>query len=187
MMTTRASIGLAGLLGLIGLTGCWSGCGERPLPDPPPKTAPTQADLIAFHKQRMAELDSLMTITSQGWPGAEKTGTGIHLEWLEHDPHAPSVADLPKGTVLELHHEFSLLDDKVITSWQQHGPLAFELEATDLPAGFHEIIGAAALGDSVRALIPPSRAWGMSGLPPDIPQEAVIRVAMRINRYQRPA
>ena len=40
--------------------------------------------------------------------------------------------------------------------------MAFEPGSTDLPSGFHELIGNAYIGDSVRALIPPVRAWGMS-------------------------
>ena len=110
----------------------------------------TQADLIAFHKQRAAQLDSLISAVASQWPDVTQTGTGIRLEWLDRTPQATKVSDLPKGTVLELHHAFALLDDRVITSWQQDGPLAFELGATDLPTGFHEIIGSAALGDSVR-------------------------------------
>ena len=65
--------------------------------------------------------------------------------------------------------------------------MAFEPGSTDLPSGFHELIGNAQIGDSLRAMIPPIRAWGMSGLPPDIPQEAVIFVQLRIGLYQRPA
>ena len=97
------------------------------------------------------------------------------------------MSELAEGTVLELHHRLSLLDGTDITTWQQDGPMAFEPGSTDLPSGFHELIGNAHIGDSVRALIPPVRAWGMSGLPPDIPQEAVISVHLRIGLYQRPA
>ena len=183
-MWNGKTIGLAGLLGLASFTSCWNGS-PNPVPSTP-NTQPTQADLIAFHKQRAAQLDSLISAVASQWPGVTQTGTGIRLEWLDRSPQATKVSDLPKGTVLELHHAFALLDDRVITSWQQDGPLAFELGATDLPTGFHEIIGSAALGDSVRALIPPSRAWGMTGLPPDIPQEAVILAEMRIDMYRTP-
>lgn len=186
MMLSGKSIGLAGLLGLFGLTGCWSNGNEQRLSDSPHKTAPTQTDLIAFHKQRAEQLDSLMASVTQSWPGLERTGTGIHMEWLERDTTAVPVEALPKGTVLELHHKFTLLDDQVLTTWQDDGPLAFELGATDLPTGFHELVGQAFLGDSLRALIPPSRAWGMTGLPPDIPQEAIISVEMNIDLYRQP-
>ena len=171
-------------MGLVIFSGCWSNPSERLVA--PPKTAPTQADLIAFHKQRAAQIDSLISTYSQSWEGLEKTGTGIHLEWLERMSNARSIGSLPKGTVLELHHRFSLLDERTITTWRDDGPLAFECGSTDLPSGFHEIIGAASLGDSVRALIPPSRAWGMTGLPPEIPQEAIIYVEMRIDLYTPP-
>lgn len=184
-MLSGTPLGLLVFLGLVSLTGCWESP-NVPSSANRPKTEPTQTDLIAFHKKRVAELDSLMTSNASDWPGHFKTGTGIHLEWLDRNTQAARAADLPKGTVLELHHQFSLLDGKVITSWHNGGPLAFELGATDLPSGFHEIIGSAFLGDSVRAFIPPSRAWGMTGLPPEIPQEAIIYVEMGIDIYRLP-
>ena len=161
-------------------------CGDHPLPDPPAKTAPSQQDLIAFHRERARQLDSLIAATSADWPGVESTGTGIRFAVIDRTAGRDAVASLPEGSILQLHHRISLLDGKTITEWQTDGPIAFRLGATDLPAGFHEIIGSALLGDSIRALIPPARAWGMSGLPPDIPQEAVIAVEMRIEQYQRP-
>lgn len=183
-MQSGTPFGLAGLLGLMGLIGCWSNPYDQPHQEDRSKTAPTQADLIAFHRQRAAEIDSLMASKASSWEGREETGTGIRLEWLNRNTQATRVSDLPKGTVLELHHRFTLLDDRVITAWPNGGPIAFELNATDLPSGFHEVIGAAHLGDSVRALIPPSRAWGMTGLPPEIPQEAIIYVEMGIDLYR---
>lgn len=169
------------------MTGC--GCGEQRLPDPPPKTAPSKADLMEFQRQRALALDSLMTARSESWSNVVRTGTGIRYEVLDRaaGPAANIAVDaLAQGTVLELHHSFDLLDGRTITSWQQHGPLAFEPGATDLPAGFHELVGLLQVGDSVQALIPPSRAWGMSGRPPEIPQEAVIHVEMRVDLYTRP-
>jgi len=177
-----ASLGVLCIL----LQGCWTGCAERRIPDAPPKTAPDQADLMEFHRLRALALDSLIVAHTADWDSVGSTGTGIRYEILERKSAAP-VSSLPKGTVLELHHRFALLDGKTITTWQEDGPMAFELEGTDLPAGFHQLIGQSMLGDSLRALIPPSQAWGMSGRPPEIPQEAVIAVAIRIDLYTRPA
>lgn len=162
-------------------------CSDRPLPDPPAKTAPSQQDLMAFHKARAQQLDSLIAATTADWPDVQSTGTGIRFTVIDRIAGRDAVASLPEGSILQLQHRISLLDGKTISEWQTDGPIAFRLGATDLPAGFHEIIGSALLGDSLRALIPPARAWGMSGLPPDIPQEAVISVEMRIDQYQRPA
>ena len=161
-------------------------CGDHPLPDPPAKTAPSQQDLIAFHRERARQLDSLISATTSDWPGVQSTGTGIRFAVIDRTAGRDAVASLPQGSILQLHHRISLLDGKTITEWQTDGPIAFRLGATDLPEGFHEIIGSALLGDSLHALIPPARAWGMSGLPPDIPQEAVIAVEVRIEQYQRP-
>lgn len=168
------------------LQGCWTGCAEKRLPDTAPKSTPDQADLMEFHRLRALALDSLISASTATWDSVTATGTGIRYEILERNGSVP-VSSLPKGTVLELHHRFSLLDGKNITTWQKDGPMAFELEGTDLPDGFHQLIGLAALGDSLRALIPPSQAWGMSGRPPEIPQEAIIAVEVRIDLYTRPA
>ena len=185
-MNAWTSVGAWAIAALL-MTGC--GCGEQRLPDPPPKTAPSKADLMEFQRQRALALDSLLTARSEGWSDVVRTGTGIRYEVLDRNggPAANIAVDaLAQGTVLELHHRFGLLDGRSITSWQQHGPLAFEPGATDLPAGFHELVGLLQIGDSVRALIPPSQAWGMSGRPPEIPQEAVIHVEMRVDLYSRP-
>lgn len=185
-MTLRG--GLALLCAVTLFTGCWSGCGDRPLPDPEPKSTPSDQDLIAFHRERARQLDSLIAATASTWgPAVKTTGTGLRVQKLDSLPGAPRIDALTPGTILELRHRFSLLDGRTISDWPTDGPLAFELGNTDLPAGFHELIGDAHLGDSLRALIPPSRAWGMSGLPPDIPQEAVIRVEVRIRQYRRPS
>lgn len=168
---------------LAGCTGCRR---ERPLPSPSSKTQPSKQDLLEFHRLRALALDSIIDARTADWGNAIRSGTGIRKERLDSLPGAPAIRDLTEGTVLELHHRFQLLDNTVITDWQTDGPLAFEPGSTDLPSGFHELIGEAHLGDSLRALLPPVRAWGMSGLPPDIPQEAVIAVSLRIGLYQRP-
>ena len=168
---------------LAGCTGCHR---DRPLPDASGKTQPSKQDLLEFHRQRAMALDSLIDARTASWGDVIRTGTGIRKEPLDSLPGAPAVHDLTEGTVLELHHRFELLDGTVITDWQTDGPLAFEPGSTDLPSGFHELIGEAHIGDSLQALLPPVRAWGMSGLPPDIPQEAVIAVSLRVGLYQRP-
>jgi FKBP-type peptidyl-prolyl cis-trans isomerase len=139
---------------------------------------------MEFHRQRALALDSLMAARSASWDSVVTTGTGLRYEVIDGAPGTTAfIQNLPEGLVLELHHRIALLDGREISTWQRDGPMAFELGRTDLPTGFHELIGHAAIGDSIRALIPPSQAWGMSGRPPEIPQEAVISVQMRINRY----
>lgn len=171
----------------LALSGC-SGCHQDAwLPDNAGIGGPQAPDFVEFQRQRAQELDSLIDAATAAWPGLIRTGTGIRYERLDSVPGAPLVLALEEGSVLELHHRFELLDGRVITDWTTDGPLAFEHGSTDLPSGFHELIGLAHLGDSLRAMLPPIRAWGMSGLPPDIPQEAVIAVHCRVDLYRRPA
>ena len=167
------------------LIGCSDSASNKSLFDAEQKTRPSEKDLIEFHRQRAQEMDSLIDANTAQWESVVRSGTGIRLERLDSIPDAPRVSELEEGTVLELHHKFSLLDGRIITHWEEDGPLAFEPGSTDLPSGFHELIGQAHIGDSLRALIPPIRAWGMSGLPPDIPQEAIILVEMRLDLYRR--
>ena len=171
-------------VGCLFLSVCWSGCADERLPDPPAKAAPSASDLMDFHRQRALSLDSLIAAQTASWGAAVTTGTGIRYEVLERSTtDAIPIESLPEGLVLELHHRISLLDGREISSWTTDGPMAFELDRTDLPLGFHDLIRAALLGDSIRAMIPPSQAWGMSGRAPEIPQEAVISVHMRMDRY----
>ena len=184
-MMRPAPIG-AVLSAAILLTGCF-GCGhDQPLPNRSTKDTPSKQDLLEFHRLRALALDSLIDQETAKWGSVLRSGTGIRSERLDSIPGSPAVSALAEGTVLELHHRLSLLDGTDITTWEEDGPMAFEPGSTDLPSGFHELIGDAHIGDSLRALIPPVRAWGMSGLPPDIPQEAVISVHLRIGLYQRP-
>lgn len=175
---------VAGVMAASGCTGCQR---DRRLPDAPKPNGPSPADLVEFQRQRAWALDSLIDSQTAAWARPERTGTGIRYETLDRQPGTPAVADLTEGTVLELHHSIALLDGRVLSDWTSDGPLAFEPGSTDLPSGFHELIALAHLGDSLRALIPPIRAWGMAGLPPEIPQEAVIAVSMRIDLYRIPA
>ena len=184
-MMRPAPIG-AVLSAAILLTGCF-GCGhDQPLPNRTTKDTPSKHDLLEFHRLRALALDSLIDQETAKWGSVLRSGTGIRSERLDSIPGSPAVSALAEGTVLELHHRLSLLDGTDITTWEEDGPMAFEPGSTDLPSGFHELIGDAHIGDSLRALIPPVRAWGLSGLPPDIPQEAVISVHLRIGLYQRP-
>ena len=185
-MMRPVPIGIA-LSAAILFAGCIGCSHDQPLPDRTTKDTPSKQDLLEFHRLRALALDSLIDRETAEWGSVVRSGTGIRSERLDSIPGSPAVSELAEGTVLELHHRLSLLDGTDITTWQQDGPMAFEPGSTDLPSGFHELIGNAHIGDSVRALIPPVRAWGMSGLPPDIPQEAVISVHLRIGLYQRPA
>ena len=171
----------------VSLSSC-TGCNRDAwIPETEADKGPSKIDLLEFQRQRAMALDSLMSAVSSDWETPIQTGTGLRLEVLDSVPGSNAVRDLPDGSVLEIHHRFSLLDGRVLTEWESDGPLAFELGNTDLPSGFHELFGQASLGDSLRALVPPILAWGMSGLPPDIPQEAVIAVECRIDLYRRPA
>ena len=169
------------------LSSCTGSHRDAWIPEAEADRGPSKIDLLEFQRQRAMALDSLMSAVSSDWETPIQTGTGLRLEVLDSLPGSAAVRDLPEGSVLEIHHRFSLLDGRTLTDWKTDGPLAFELGSTDLPSGFHELFGRASLGDSLRALVPPILAWGMSGLPPDIPQEAIIAVECRIDLYRRPA
>ncbi|MDC0599836.1 FKBP-type peptidyl-prolyl cis-trans isomerase [Flavobacteriales bacterium] len=171
--------------GLMSCTGCQR---DRPVGHTEPhKTAPSASDLLAFQQLQAQRMDSLIEVSTSSWHHLQTTGTGIRWQKLDSTGSGIAIAALQEGTLLELHHRISLLDGHVITDWADDGPMAFEPGSTDLPSGFHELIQLSQLGDSLRAMIPPIRAWGMSGLPPDIPQEAIIVVEMRADLYQRPS
>ena len=174
-------------LGVLMLPSC-TGCHQDEwLPDQPVQTGPKPQDFVEFQRQRALAIDSLINAQTATWDKVTRTGTGIRYQRLDSIPGAQSVESLQEGSVLEIHHRFELLDGRIITDWNADGPLAFEPGSTDLPSGFHELFGLAHLGDSLRAILPPIRAWGMSGLPPDIPQEAVIAIHCRVDLYRRPA
>ena len=139
MTQGRAASGAFALFALL-FFGCTDSASNRPLPNGVQKTRPSQEDLIEFHRQRAREMDSLIDANTAHWESVVRSGTGIRHQHLDSMPDAPRVADLKEGTVLELHHKFSLLDGRVITQWEEDGPLAFEPGSTDLPSGFHELI-----------------------------------------------
>lgn len=187
-MTKR---GQAFVLSAVGLTLLCSGCTgchrDAPIGTSPTPRSPSKQDLLEFQRMRALSIDSLIADHTAHWTEGQITGTGIRWEILSRAPQSPAVSSLAEGTVLELHHRIALLDGQVISDWTSDGAMAFESGKTDLPSGFHELIGLAHLGDSIRAILPPIRAWGMSGLPPDIPQEAVIDFTFRVDLYTRPS
>lgn len=187
-MSRFRPVWMSGLVAFCVLLSSCTGCHRDAwIPEAEADRGPSQIDLLEFQRQRALALDSLMAAVSSDWETPIQTGTGLRMEVLDSLPGSTAVRDLPEGSVLEIHHRFSLLDGRTLTDWKTDGPLAFELGRTDLPSGFHELFGLASLRDSLRALVPPILAWGMSGLPPDIPQEAVIAVECRIDLYRRPA
>jgi FKBP-type peptidyl-prolyl cis-trans isomerase len=82
--------------------------------------------------------------------------------------------------------DVSLTDGSVRMSATATKPLMMAIGLTDLPASFHDLAAMTIPGDSVEAWIPAAEAWGLSGKPPVIPQDAVIHLRFKVLSVETP-
>ena len=73
----------------------------------------------------------------------------------------------------------ALIDSTIIMEWRADDPLVFHRDFSIWPSGFHDIASMISTGDSVECLLPPHLAWGLTGEPPHVPQDAMIWLQIR--------
>ena len=133
-------------------------------------------DLLAFNEQN-AKMQAMLLdsiATDRAWPAEEgysKNGSGVHV--LRREP-TDKLRLIEAGDTLYWTGRAMLLDSTVLFDWTIAKPFSLIVEASNWPDGFHEVGLEMNLADSLGALIPPHMGWGLSGLPPLVPQEAAL-------------
>ena len=169
-LKSRSGYVLCVLLCGIGLNSCDS-------------TAPKDAsrmvstlDLLEFNEQN-AKIQAMLLdsmATEWGWSAEgsySKNGSGVHVVRRELIGQRRRIH---AGDTLYWTGRAMLLDSTVLFNWTAANPFSMAVEASNWPDGFHELGLEMNAADSMSALIPPHMGWGLSGLPPLVPQEAAI-------------
>lgn len=134
--------------------------------------------LLAFNAQKAKEQDKLMHVLAPDSMGYEDMG-GIRIRWSSRRQSTTNALHTD-GTVVEWTGEISLTDGQVRMQFEEDAPLVFVIGFGDWPLGFHDIARVSQVGDDLDAWIPSVLAWGLTGLPPSIPQDAMVHVKIHV-------
>lgn len=169
---------------------CWAAlfvltrCGTEP-PVSSERNVVTREDLLAFNQEKAEQermfIDSLVaSMHSAAMPHYVETATGLRV-W-SYDRLEQLGAPLVLGDTVQWIGELMLTDSTVLSTWTEEEPLRFLWNRSDWPAGFHELAALLADGQRAACLVPSHMAWGLTGYPPLVPQEAVLLLNIRQRR-----
>ena len=121
--------------------------------------------------------------TVKGWELTE-TGTGVFYQILSSQPHAP-IIKIGQGDRVILTYKLSLLDGTECYSSVNLGPKQFVVDKSEAELGLHEVVKLLSPGDSALIVIPPHRAFGLSGDGNRIPPRSILVYEIRIDSVAR--
>ncbi len=164
------------LVALVGMTNCSA---ENPAKSNLDGVTP--ADLIDFNQKKVRRqhvfIDSLVaSMHSPDFPYYVETTTGLRV-WSSEAFLARS--PLNPGDIVQWVGELMLMDSSLVHAWTEEESLRFRWNQSDWPAGFHELATLLASEQQAMCIIPSHIAWGLTGFPPLIPQEAVLLLNVR--------
>jgi hypothetical protein len=161
---------------------CWWSCSE---PSKPEIRKVSAEDLIAFNQAKFRAQAALIADSTSTWGEDSRTLRTIRWRWIDKGGEERPARHVD-GTVVSWAADVSLTDGSVRMSATATKPLMMAIGLTDLPASFHDLAAMTIPGDSVEAWIPAAEAWGLSGKPPVIPQDAVIHLRFKVLSVQTP-
>lgn len=161
---------------------CGCSCSESPEAEVRKVSA---EDLISFNRTKLNAQDALIADLTSSWPEHSQSLRSIRWRWIEKSGEERPQRHVD-GTVVAWAAEISLTDGSVRMASTNSDPLMMAIGLTDLPASFHDLAALTIPGDSVEAWIPAAEAWGLSGKPPVIPQDAVIHLRFKVLSVQTP-
>ena len=143
---------------------------------PVPKRPVSMLDLIELN-QRNAEKEALMIDSvSRSW-GWQMQGGFLHQAsgiQLIQGPLLDDPRTIEKGDTLSWVGRVMLMDSTLLFDWTVDEPLSLVVDASNWPVGFHEMAKQMVATNALSALVPSHLAWGLSGWPPLVPQDAVL-------------
>lgn len=161
------------LLGMLAfLTGCDVGEADQQA------TRPVDRESLLIFNQEKARLerafiDSLVAVHhNASLPHYQETPTGLRM-WTERPPSGSNVP-LQPGDTVQWVGQLMLTDSTLLIEWPADDPFRFLWNRSDWPAGFQEVAGRLRRGDVAQCLIPSHLGWGLTGMPPLVPQDAVL-------------
>lgn len=177
MMTSKLLQVLFWCFALALVTGCVN---ENPVGSK--RNAVTSEDLLAFNQAKAVRerlfIDSLVaSMHSSVMPHYEETATGLRA-WSS-EPFKSDGVHFQPGDTVQWCGELMLTDSTALYTWTDEEPLRFLWNQSDWPAGFHELASLLAHEQLATCIVPSHLAWGLTGYPPLVPQEAVLLLTVR--------
>ncbi|MFA6125966.1 MAG: FKBP-type peptidyl-prolyl cis-trans isomerase [Bacteroidales bacterium] len=114
-----------------------------------------------------------------------ETGTGVFYQ-VFHGPKKNQSLKILPGDRVSLTFRLSLFDGRECYSSYSQGPKQFIVEKSEAESGLHETIQFLHPGDSALIIIPPYRAFGLTGDGNKIPPGAILVYNIRVDSVIRP-
>lgn len=145
-------------------------------------------DLIQFNLQKLEAQGELLDSLALQWgwvdsPGFQSLGSGLLIAMRGHKAAAPVLSNPPivfSNDSVYWRIEVRLVDSTLVLERGVENPLVFHRVRSGWPAGFQELSEYALRGDSLECLMPAHMAWGLTGSPPQVPQDAALLVRLRV-------
>jgi len=123
------------------------------------------------------------TAKSRGWKLTE-TGTGAFYQRIPTAKSAPTGKIRP-GDGVSLVYKLSLLDGTECYSSDVQGLKQFVVDNGEAESGLHEVLQNLYPGDSALIILPPHRAFGLTGDGNKIPPRAIVVYEIRLDSVLR--
>lgn len=143
----------------------------------------TAEELLAFNAQKAANQATLIDSLAPDSLGFRQEG-GLRVKWSGARVAPADSAPHPDGTIVSWSGQIRLANGEVRYVFTAEDPLRLAIGFSDWPEAFHEIASKCQVGDTVDCWIPAARAWGLTGHPPAIPQDAVIHLEVVVQDVQ---
>ncbi|MDG2208641.1 MAG: hypothetical protein P8K81_01500 [Flavobacteriales bacterium] len=152
-----------------------------------------QHDSLDFESQPVS-MEDLVQLNAQKAKTQKALADSLIVQWGWNSDS--SFVDLPSGLKIVYREKtgassnslgdsvywnvrVALIDSTTIMEWRPNNPLVFHRDFSMWPSGFHDVASMISTGDSVECLLPPHLAWGLTGQPPHVPQDAMIWLQIR--------
>jgi len=143
--------------------------------------AQDQASVVKSNQQMIRQNAQMIRdqAAAKGWTLTE-TGTGVFYQRYPLKGSEPT-RKIEPGDRVSLVYRVSLLNGVFCYSSEDKGLKQFVVEHSDAEPGLHEIIQLLHPGDSALVVIPPHRAFGLTGDGDRIPPRAVLVYDIRVD------
>jgi FKBP-type peptidyl-prolyl cis-trans isomerase FkpA len=152
---------------------------------PAASTTPNQESLYLSNQSMIRENASEIRkqAAGKGWNLTE-TGTGVFYQILSANGKMQAKSIVP-GDRVSLVYKLSLLDGTECYSSKIRGLKQFVVEKSEAEPGLHEAVQYLHQGDSALIVIPPHRAFGLTGDGDRIPPRAILIYEIRVDSVVR--